>query len=95
MGGGGGVGQRGHHGGGGNYGDRIPSSGSGGRGRGINGDKRKKRFYGLQEVGCVKGVVCCEVPQCRPYCSLCNDYDGRSSMKVFIVFILEFAEKIN
>ena len=73
------------------FGDRIPSSSRRGRKRGGGGgdSKRKKRFYGaaaiLPEVGCVKGVVCCEIPQCRPYCSLCNDYDGNI---IFITFLL-------
>lgn len=33
--------------------------------------KRDKRFFPV-ELGCVKGYICCEIPRCRPYCSLCN-----------------------
>ena len=39
------------------------------------GFKRDKRFFPL-ELGCLKGAVCCQLPTCRPYCSLCNSNGG-------------------
>ena len=40
------------------------------------GYERKKRFYPL-EFGCIKGYLCCEIAECRPYCALCEDYNSK------------------
>jgi hypothetical protein len=44
---------------------------------------RQKRFYPMHvNIGCVKGISCCEDPKCKPFCSMCYGNFIKSSFLI-------------